>query len=152
LSSKGSWIRRVHIDLGRVADRLPRRKYCMQNLNLARELGAEVISGARYRCRHWVNAETCAQTEECVTQILIGKSPQTFWQKITGSVDARPAHGVFCGDLEVHVYGDNVSGKKALAPTSFRGVESDLKSPHQYLRGGCSATGFADDSRDLHSA
>lgn len=121
---KGRWFA-VHIDLGRVLTASAQKKL-HQNLNLARELGAEVIS---VRDTDVVTGLLRIGKQKNATQILIGKSPHTFWQKILGRsmLDRLIATS---GEIEVHVYGDNSAAKPG---TDFITSLNLTSSRHQYL-------------------
>lgn len=96
---KGRWIA-VHIDLGRTLTE-EAQKILAQNLSLARELGAEVIS---VRDTDIVSGLLRIARQKNATQIVIGKTPQTLWQRITGQslLDRLVA---LSGDIEIHVFG-----------------------------------------------
>lgn len=97
---KGRWLA-VYIDLGRPLT-LTAQKTLLQNLNLARELGAEVL---QVRDTDVVSGLVRLARQKNATQIIIGKTPQTLWQKITGRsmLDRLMAAS---GDLEIHVSGN----------------------------------------------
>ncbi len=104
---KGRWLA-VHIDLGRSLTPAA-QKILMQNLNLARELGAEVI---QVRDTDVVSGLVRLARQKNVTQIILGKTPQTLWQKITGRsmLDRLMAAS---GDLEIHVSGNSKEERPA---------------------------------------
>jgi len=97
---KGRWIA-VYIDLGRSLTATA-QKILMQNLNLARELGAEVL---QVRDTDVVSGIVRLARQKNITQVIIGKTPQTLWQKITGRsmLDRLIAAS---GNLEIHVSGN----------------------------------------------
>lgn len=102
---KGRWSA-VYIDLGRPLTAVA-QKMLVQNLNLARELGAEVL---QVRDTDVVSGLIRLARQKNATQIIIGKTPQTLWQKITGRsmLDRLMAAS---GDLEIHVSG-NAKGER----------------------------------------
>ena len=97
---KGRWIA-VYIDLGRSLTPAA-QKSLMQNLNLARELGAEVL---QVRDTDVVSGLVRLARQKNITQIIIGKTPQNFWQKLTGRsmLDRLMAAS---GNLEINVSGN----------------------------------------------
>jgi len=130
---KGRWIA-VYIDLGRSLTPAA-QKILMQNLNLARELGAEVI---QVRDTDVVSGLIRLARQKNVTQIIIGKTPQTLWQKITGRsmLDRLMASS---GDLEIHVSG-NV---KEQGPANNFIFRLNLTSSRRQYFVAVAATGFA---------
>lgn len=96
---KARWVA-VHIEVN--TNLLPAaQKSLMQNLNLARELGAEVIS---VRDTDIVTGLMRIARQKNITQIMIGKPPITLWQKLTGGslLDKLVSHS---GNIEIHVGG-----------------------------------------------
>lgn len=102
---KGRWIA-VHIDLGRALN-FNAQKALMQNLGLARELGAEVI---QVRDTDVVSGLLRVARQKNITQIILGKSPQTLWQRITGRSMLDRLISL-SGNIEVNVSGDNDRNK-----------------------------------------
>lgn len=103
---KGRWLA-VHIDIGK--NLLPAaQKMLMQNLSLARELGAEVIS---VRDTDVATGLLRIARQKNATQIIIGKPPQSLWQRLTHSsmLDRLIAHS---GGLEIHVAGTAVHARE----------------------------------------
>ncbi|MFO1471276.1 MAG: sensor histidine kinase KdpD [Turneriella sp.] len=96
---KGRWLA-VHIDVGKTL--LPdAQKILMQNLSLARELGAEVIS---VQDTDVVSGLLRIARQKNITQIIMGKTPRPWWQKLLRSsmLDRLIA---LSGDIEIHVSG-----------------------------------------------
>ena len=96
---KGRWLA-VHIDVGKTL--LPEaQKILMQNLSLARELGAEVIS---VQDTDVVSGLLRIARQKNITQIIMGKTPRPWWQKLLRSsmLDRLIA---LSGDIEIHVSG-----------------------------------------------
>lgn len=102
---KGRWIA-VHIDLGRALNPNA-QKTLMQNLSLARELGAEVI---QVRDTDVVSGLLRIARQKNITQIIIGKSPQTLWQRLTGRSMLDRLISL-SGNIEVNVSGENARTK-----------------------------------------
>ena len=102
---KGRWIA-VHIDVGRTLNTDAQRTL-MQNLSLARELGAEVIS---VRDTDVISGLLRIARQKNITQIFVGKTAQTLWQRLTGRslLDRLIA---LSGTIEVHVSGDSIRSK-----------------------------------------
>ena len=107
---KGRWLA-VHIDVGKTL-LLEAQKMLMQNLSLARELGAEVISVQDIDV---VSGLLRIARQKNITQIILGKTPRSWWQRLLGSsmLDRLIA---LSGDIEIHASG---SAKRKRAGVDF---------------------------------
>lgn len=121
---KGRWLA-VHIDIGKGL--LPEvQKILTQNLSLARELGAEVIS---IRDTDVVTGLLRIARQKNITQIIMGKTPRPWWQKLVRSsmLDRIIA---LSGDIEIHVSGSAVYARTGVDVMTSLNLTS---SKYQYL-------------------
>lgn len=121
---KARWIA-VYIDIGATL-KPDAQKSLAQNLGLARELGAEVIS---VRDTDVVAGILRLARQKNITQVIVGKPPDTLWQRLTGrSILDRLIRS--SGNLEIHAAGRAVRSESS---ADFLSAQSLTSSRRQYL-------------------
>lgn len=121
---KARWIA-VYIDVG--ASLKPEaQKSIAQNLALARELGAEVLS---VRETDVVSGILRVARQKNITQVIVGKPPDTLWQRITGrSILDRLIR--LSGNLEIHAAGVAI---RSHSTADFLSLQNLTSSKRQYV-------------------
>lgn len=121
---KARWIA-VYIDSG-ASLKSEAQKSLAQNMSLARELGAEVIS---VRDTDVVTGLLRLARQKNISQVIVGKPPDTLWQRLTGrSILDRLVRS--SGNLEIHAAGVAVRSKSA---ADFLSLQNLTSSRRQYL-------------------
>lgn len=121
---KARWVA-VHIEIGGSLA-AEAQKALTQNLNLARELGAEVIS---VRDTDIVTGLMRLARQKNITQIIIGKPPRSLWQRLTGRALLDRLIAASEG-IEIHVAG---SAQRHRAGSDFMTKRNLTSTRSQYL-------------------